>query len=53
VQNDPGRGKEDLEEEGIASSQAAGGTMIEVPAAAVMAEFLARELNFFSSAPMT
>jgi phosphotransferase system enzyme I (PtsI) len=41
--------KEDLEEEGIAFNRKLPvGTMIEVPAAAVMAEFLAREVNFFS-----
>jgi phosphoenolpyruvate-protein phosphotransferase (PTS system enzyme I) len=41
--------KEDLEEEGIDFNRKMPvGTMIEVPAAAVMAEFLAREVNFFS-----
>src|SRR5437762_6659897 len=41
--------KEDLEEEGIAFNRKLPvGTMIEVPAAAVMAELLAREVNFFS-----
>jgi phosphotransferase system enzyme I (PtsI) len=41
--------KEDLEEEGIAFNRKMPvGTMIEVPSAAVMAEFLAREVNFFS-----
>jgi phosphoenolpyruvate-protein phosphotransferase (PTS system enzyme I) len=41
--------KEDLEEEGIAFNRKLPvGTMIEVPAAAVMAEFLAKEVNFFS-----
>ena len=41
--------KEDLEEESIDFNRKMPvGTMIEVPAAAVMAEFLAREVNFFS-----
>jgi len=41
--------KEDLEEEGIDFNRKMPvGTMIEVPAAAVLAEFLAREVNFFS-----
>jgi phosphotransferase system enzyme I (PtsI) len=41
--------KEDLEEEGIAFNRKMPvGTMIEVPSAAIMAEFLAREVNFFS-----
>jgi phosphotransferase system enzyme I (PtsI) len=41
--------KEDLEEEGIAFNRKLPvGSMIEVPSAAVMAEFLAREVNFFS-----
>jgi phosphotransferase system enzyme I (PtsI) len=41
--------KEDLEEEGIAFNRHLPvGTMIEVPAAAVMAEYLAREVSFFS-----
>jgi phosphoenolpyruvate-protein phosphotransferase (PTS system enzyme I) len=41
--------KEDLEEEGIAFNRKLPlGTMIEVPSAAVMAEFLAKEVNFFS-----
>jgi phosphotransferase system enzyme I (PtsI) len=41
--------KEDLEEEGIAFNRKMPvGTMIEVPSAAVMAEFLAKEVNFFS-----
>jgi phosphotransferase system enzyme I (PtsI) len=41
--------KEDLEEEGIAfNKKLPVGTMIEVPAAAIMAEQLAREVSFFS-----
>jgi phosphotransferase system enzyme I (PtsI) len=41
--------KEDLEDEGIAFNRKIPvGTMIEVPAAAIMAEQLAREVNFFS-----
>jgi phosphotransferase system enzyme I (PtsI) len=41
--------KEDLEEEGIAFNRKLPvGTMIEVPSAAIMAEELAREVNFFS-----
>jgi phosphotransferase system enzyme I (PtsI) len=41
--------KEDLEEEGIAFNKKIPiGTMIEVPSAAIMAEELAREVNFFS-----
>jgi phosphoenolpyruvate-protein phosphotransferase (PTS system enzyme I) len=41
--------KEDLEEEGIAFNRALPvGTMIEVPSAAVMAELMAREVDFFS-----
>src|SRR5207245_6618005 len=41
--------KEDLEEEGIAFNRKIPvGTMIEVPSAAIMAEQLAREVNFFS-----
>ncbi len=41
--------KEDLEEEGIAFNRKLPvGSMIEVPSAAVMAEFLAKEVNFFS-----
>ena len=41
--------KEDLEEEGIPfNAQLPVGTMIEVPAAALMAEQLAREVDFFS-----
>jgi phosphotransferase system enzyme I (PtsI) len=41
--------KEDLEEEGIAFNRKLPvGTMIEVPSAAIMAEQLAREVNFFS-----
>jgi phosphoenolpyruvate-protein phosphotransferase (PTS system enzyme I) len=41
--------KEDLEEEGIAFNRKLPvGSMIEVPSAAVMSEFLAREVNFFS-----
>jgi phosphotransferase system enzyme I (PtsI) len=41
--------KEDLEEEGISfNSKLPVGTMIEVPSAAIMAENLAREVNFFS-----
>jgi phosphotransferase system enzyme I (PtsI) len=41
--------KEDLEDEGIVFNRKIPvGTMIEVPAAAIMAEQLAREVNFFS-----
>jgi phosphotransferase system enzyme I (PtsI) len=41
--------KEDLEEEGIPFNRKLPvGTMIEVPSAAIMAEELAREVNFFS-----
>jgi phosphotransferase system enzyme I (PtsI) len=41
--------KEDLEAEGVAfNRKIAVGTMIEVPSAAIMAEQLAREVNFFS-----
>src|SRR5205814_5916510 len=41
--------KEDLEEEGIAFDRKIPvGTMIEVPSAAIMAEQLAREVQFFS-----
>ncbi|HWY87552.1 MAG TPA: putative PEP-binding protein, partial [Gemmataceae bacterium] len=41
--------KEDLEEEGIPFNRKMPvGTMIEVPSAAIMAEELAREVNFFS-----
>jgi phosphotransferase system enzyme I (PtsI) len=41
--------KEDLEDEGIAFNRKLPvGTMIEVPSAALMAEQLAREVNFFS-----
>jgi phosphotransferase system enzyme I (PtsI) len=41
--------KEDLEEEGIAFNRKLPiGTMIEVPSAALMAEQLAREIDFFS-----
>src|SRR5438445_4370534 len=42
--------KEDLEDEGIDfNPKVPVGTMIEVPSAAIMAEQLAREVNFFSS----
>src|SRR5205823_2845567 len=41
--------KEDLEDEGVPFNRKISvGTMIEVPAAAIMAEQLAREVNFFS-----
>lgn len=41
--------KEDLEEEGVRfNPKMPIGTMIEVPSAAIMAEHLAREVNFFS-----
>jgi phosphotransferase system enzyme I (PtsI) len=41
--------KEDLEDEGIAfNKRIPVGTMIEVPSAAIMAEQLAREVNYFS-----
>jgi len=41
--------KEDLEDEGIAfNKKLPVGTMIEVPSAAIMAEEMAREVNFFS-----
>ena len=41
--------KEDLEEEGVAfNAELPVGTMIEVPSAALMAELMAREVDFFS-----